>query len=410
MWPARRTPSLPAPAGLDRRPVPLAALPGLLALLLPPALAAQQDSTAFPVVRGAVVDARSGDPVPAVVRLLDANGAVLLTTRSDSQGRFTMRPAAPGVYGLRAELDGYRPAERTGIGLWRGDTVRVDLRLEPGPNLPADVAQDPDAEGPDAAPEPLVFGKLIDDATDLAIEAGVVYLVADDSVATTAPTRTDGTFVLWSDTGTYRLRAEALGYRTDESRELTLVPGDTIQVEFRLSAEAMVLDPLRVVARGVPASARTGLVGMDDFFDRYARYADSPYTGFMTRDSLARWEERVQSTGHMLQWATDIVRSVDPETGEVTLQGGCVPLYYLNGSRVPYEMVSTLSPGTLEAVEVYVRPSVPARLAHRAACGVVSYWSRQTPPDSIPENPILRTVGIVGILVGLLVVFGSSLW
>lgn len=395
----------PARVPPHRPPAGRALLPVLLALF-PPALAGQQDSL---VVRGAVVDAGSGEPVAAAVHLLDANGGVLLTTRADSLGRFELRPTRPGVFGLRAERQGYRPEERGGIGLWRGDTVRVELRLEPGPSVPADLDRDPDPTA-DGDPDPLVFGTLIDDGTDRPIEAGIVELVTDDTVAATAPTRTDGTFVLWSDTGTYRLRAEALGYRTDVSTGLTLAPGDTLQVEFRLSAEAMVLDPLRVVARGVPASARRGVIGMDDFFERYARYAESPYTGFMTRDSLAQWEDRVQSTGHMLQWATNLVRAVDPVTGAVTLQGGCTPQYFLNGSRVPYEMVRTLSPGLLEGVEVYLRPAIPAPLAHRSPCGVVAYWSRQTPPDELPANPILRQVGILAILAGLAYFFASGLW
>lgn len=394
--PRARIPPLRAPAAL-------ALVPALLAVI-PPALAAQEDSL---VVRGVVVDAGSGEPVPATVHLLDANDGILLTTRAGSLGRFELRPTRPGVFGLRAEQDGYRPEERSGIGLWRGDPVRVELRLEPGPS-PPDLGDSPDTGAED--PGPLVFGKLIDDGTDLPIEAGVVELVTNDTVAATAPTRDDGTFVLWADTGTYRLRAEALGYRTDVSTELTLVPGDTLQVEFRLSADAMVLDPLRVVARGVPASERRGVVGMDDFFERYARYAESPYTGFMTRDSLALWEDRVQSTGHVLQWTTRLVRTVDPVTGAVTLQGGCTPQYFLNGSRVPYEMVRTLSPGLLEGVEVYLRPAIPAPLAHRAPCGVVAYWSRQTPPDELPANPILRQVGILAILAGLAYFFASGLW
>jgi hypothetical protein len=143
---------------------------------------------------------------------------------------------------------------------------------------------------------------LRDDATGLPIEGGNVALAAEDSAVGPVPTRSDGSFVLWPDTGTYRLQAEAVGYRAAETRTLSLGRGDTVQVELRLSATAFVLDPLRVVARGVPASARVGLVGMDDFFDRHARYIDSPYADFMTRDSLAAWEGRAHTAGHMLQW------------------------------------------------------------------------------------------------------------
>lgn len=384
--------------------------PAVLAVLLPVAAAAQDEPRGTPLVmRGVVTDARSGRPLPASVHLVDPNGGVLATTRCDTLGRFIVRPADPGVYGLTVEYPGYRTEEREGIGLWPGDTVRVELRLEPGPAVPDDL--------PDRAPSaaaggdgPFLFGVLRDDATGLPIDGGSVALAAADSVVGPVPTRSDGTFVLWPDTGTHRLQAGAVGYRSAETRPLGLGPGDTVQVELRLSATAFVLDPLRVVARGVPASARVGLVGMDDFFDRYARYTDSPYADFMTRDSLAVWEERAHTAGHMLQWTSRFVRAVDPETGGVTLTGGCLPEYYLNGSPVPHEMVETLSPGLLEAVEVYVRPSIPATLGRGDPCGVVSFWSRQTPPDSLPENQILRRVAILGFLGGLLYLFASALW
>lgn len=385
-------------------------VPAVLVALLPVATVGQEPARGTSLLlRGVVTDARSGHPLPAAVHLLDPNGGVLATTRCDAQGRFTVRPTAPGVYGLTVEYPGYRTEEREGIGLWPGDTVQVELGMEPGPTVPDGLPARAPAEAADAA-GPFLFGVLRDDATGLPIGGGSVALAAADSVVGPVPTRSDGTFVFWPDTGAHRLQAEALGYRAAETRALRLGPMDTVQVELRLSATAFVLDPLRVIARGVPASARVGLVGMDDFFDRYARYVDSPYADFMTRDSLAVWEERAQSAGHMLQWTSRFVRAVDPETGEVTLTGGCRPDYYLNGSSVPHEMVETLSPGLLEAVEVYMRPSIPARLGRGDPCGVVSLWSRQTPPDSLPENQILRRVAILGFLGGLLYLFASALW
>jgi hypothetical protein len=164
------------------------------------------------------------------------------------------------------------------------------------------------------------------------------------------------------------------------------------------------------MARGVPAEERVGLVGMQSFFERYTRYGDSPFAEFMTRDSLSGWDNRVQTTGHMLQWTARAVTAVDPATGAITLRGGCSPSYYLNGSRVPYDMVQGLTPGLLEAVEVYVQPAIPVDLGQGSPCGVVSLWSRQSPPDSLPKSPILRWVGAVTILGGLiLLLVGPSL-
>lgn len=258
----------------------------------------------------------------------------------------------------------------------------------------------------------VLAGVLIDDDSAQPIALGLVRLLdASRQAVAIARSEQDGSFRLISPgPGEYRISAEALGYRAAEAGGLELAPGDTVTVEFRLAADAVVLDPLRVVARGVPADERVGLVGMQSFFERYAQYSGSPFAEFMTRDSLAEWDNRVQSTGHMLQWTARAVTAVDPATGEITLRGGCSPSYYLNGSRVPFEMVQGLAPGLLEAVEVYMQPAIPADLGQGAPCGVVSLWSRQTPPDSLPKNPILRWVGAVVIIGGLIfLLVGPSL-
>ncbi|MFW5947149.1 MAG: carboxypeptidase-like regulatory domain-containing protein [Gemmatimonadota bacterium] len=253
-------------------------------------------------------------------------------------------------------------------------------------------------------------GRLLSDDTGNAIYGGVVHLLRDSAIVYSSLTGEDGAFALEAEPGTYRVRAEALGYRTAVSRGVDLVADDTLGVEFRLSVDAVVLDPLSVIARGITADERGGLAGMDDFLDRYARYAGSPFTVFVTRDSLRVWEDRVQSTGHMLDRISTLVRAVDPVTGAVTLRGGCVPTYYLNGFRVPFETVQTLSPGLLEAAEIYLRPAIPAPLAHQDPCGVVVLWSRRSPPDELPEKTILRKVGTVFLLGALAYLIGSTIW
>jgi hypothetical protein len=202
--------------------------------------------------------------------------------------------------------------------------------------------------------------------------------------------------------GTYKLRAAGMGYKTAESHELYLEPGDTIDLTFRLGVDAVVLDPLTVNASARPWANRGELVGMDPFFERYARYGGSGYSEIMTRDSLKQWQNKVQSTGQMLQWATTLVRLADPVTGAMTLRGGCTPIYYLNGMQVPYEDVRSMAPVLLEGVEVYMRPAIPAELGQGDPCGVVSYWSRQTPPDKLPPSKVGRKLAIGVVVLGLI--------
>lgn len=253
-------------------------------------------------------------------------------------------------------------------------------------------------------PPPVIEGRLIDDESGEPIVGGnVELLTADSATLATVQTAADGMFRLVSPgPGTYRMRAERVGYRPAGSGPFFLMEGDSIGVEFRLAVEAVPLEPITVTASSLPWGDRFGLVRMEGFFLRYTRHSDSGFAEFMTRDSIARWEDRVQSTGDMLRWTTRLIRQVDPVSGEVRLRGGCAPEYYLNGSHVPYAMVQPINPTMLEAVEVYVRPLIPAQLGAGSPCGVVSYWSRQSPPEALPENPIGRTVALIALGGGLL--------
>ncbi|HEX7051780.1 MAG TPA: carboxypeptidase-like regulatory domain-containing protein [Longimicrobiales bacterium] len=254
---------------------------------------------------------------------------------------------------------------------------------------------------------PVVRGRLIDAETGRAVTEGSVRLLWGGDVAVSTLSGDDGAFVLVAPRpGAYRLRVGALGYGVADE-PLHLRAGDTVRIDVRLGINAIELDSLTAIA---PTPTRgAGLAGMQSFFERYARLSGSPFAEFMTRDSLALWEQRVQSTGHMLQWTTRSVQQVDPVSGEVTLRGGCRPAYYLNGTRVSYLMVEPLTPELLEAVEVYVRPAIPAELSQGAPCGVISLWSRRSPPDTPPKSRVARTLGIVATALGIVLLVTGTI-
>lgn len=375
-----------------------------LGAALPHPAGAQQD-TAAATVRGVVLDKDSHQPVEDVrVSLRDAAGRALNTSSSDRSGRFELRASRAGVYRLHGERIGYRAAESAPMTLKTGDSATVDLVLQPTPFLLDTVLVNiARALRPLHTGEQLIRGELVDAETETPIPYGTVRLLWEGrSPVVTVLTRNDGTFRLVSpQAGTYKLRAEGMGYRTASSKKIFLQPGDTIDVTFRLAVDAVPLDPLTVTASARPWKDRHELVGMGPFFARYSRYGGSGYSEIMTRDSLRRWENKVQSTGAMLQWETPMVRHADPITGAMTLSGSCTPTYYLNNMEVPYSEVRSLTPVLLEAVEVYMRPSIPADLAQDNPCGVVSYWSRQSPPDKVPPSKVGRKLAIGAVLVGL---------
>ena len=76
-------------------------------LLASPTLSAQQGQGA---VRGTVEDSSGAVVAGAVVRLVDASGAVVAEVKTDLAGAFTFDPVRPGSYQARAEFPGFDPA------------------------------------------------------------------------------------------------------------------------------------------------------------------------------------------------------------------------------------------------------------------------------------------------------------
>ncbi len=99
---------------------------GLVALLLLAPLPAD----AQVLLRGRIVDAANGAPVPlASVDLLGSEGDSLATTRADPSGAFRFHLATGGRFLLRGRMMGYGPRLEGPLVLEAADTVAVDLRM-----------------------------------------------------------------------------------------------------------------------------------------------------------------------------------------------------------------------------------------------------------------------------------------
>jgi hypothetical protein len=82
-------------------------------------------------VRGRVVDAANGAPVPSAIVVLETEGGErVLVTLTDSAGRFELRAPAPGGYRLHAERVGYAAAVPTPVELGPATRVEVELRAD----------------------------------------------------------------------------------------------------------------------------------------------------------------------------------------------------------------------------------------------------------------------------------------
>jgi hypothetical protein len=225
---------------------------------------------------------------------------------------------------------------------------------------------------------PLINGRLVDNETRKSIAQGAIQLLLDDTVLVeTVLTDGAGQFRLSpAKAGTFRLRAERLGYQTALSPRLTLQQNDTLGVDFHLSAKAILLSPIIVKTSARPHLAQYEAIGMGDFYRRMMRWERGGSGTFMTRALISSYENG-GSTSRMLTRANGV--NLDG-TGAIMMRDRCSPRYYLNG--VPYTIMggtldTLFPPEMLEAVEVYVGSAVPGDF-FGGNCGVIALWTRRT--------------------------------
>jgi hypothetical protein len=409
------------------------ALLGAAIVSAAPGHCAAQADTLKARIQGVLLDERTGSTVSAgLVRLVTTTGENVVTTESDAQGYFSLQTPGPGEYHLRVERVGYQAKESGSFSLPPGHVMSVQIRLSPAP-LPMDSVWVRARRRPLRPGEQLILGRLLDYDSGEPIPQGTVSLLkayghGPDDVEKVEEVLSDddGHFSLLSPVpGEYRIRGDRIGYLPSESSNLLLMPGDSVAFDLYMSMEAIVLDPITVRASARPWGNRYSLLGMEPFFQRLSRFGRSGMGGFLTRDSIAPYEGRMD-TPRMLMASITEVRSLDSE-GVIlrggSIPGGCLPTYYLNGAQVwigsPAHQSMTgptgpppgqgpnpggqYAPEDLEGVEVYVFPSIPAELNRGYPCGVVSLWTRRDPGPARAGYPWRRILFVGGVLITALI-------
>jgi hypothetical protein len=219
----------------------------------------------------------------------------------------------------------------------------------------------------------VVRGRLLDAETGVAIAGGTVVLLTEDSVPVrSGDSDPSGNFLLSApQPGAYRLQAERLGYRTSTTPPIELEARDTLQVEYRLSTQAVVLQPLTVVT--TPRRLAGPLGG---FYER------------MERGAFGTFISREQIDARHPVYASDLLRTVPGiqlvptwwGRTVVLMRGWCVPQIVLDGMRIRTSSIDDLvSPMDLEGIEIYRSAAeAPAELAGpNANCGVIALWTRR---------------------------------
>ncbi len=248
--------------------------------------------------------------------------------------------------------------------------------------------------------EVTVQGRVLELYSDQPVPVVAVQLLEGEfgpGVAATAFTTEGGRFVLRGPSpGTYRIRAQRIGYRTVTTPAFDLVPGEPLEVEVLVAVEAVPLASLVVVSERTARLPHLRLhargfyerrehwgaegLGLGHFIERDEIEARGP---FQVTDLLRTLPGvRVEGSGRRGQRL--LLRST------VSFMGpgrGCDPIVFLDGTPVPLvrELVTgeveitdineLVSPAALVGIELYPGINQPGEFMRGNHCGTVVLWT-----------------------------------
>jgi hypothetical protein len=220
----------------------------------------------------------------------------------------------------------------------------------------------------------VVHGRLLDAGTGAAVASARVRLLAGDAAADSALTDSAGAFALRAEAGgIFRLAAERVGYAASVSRELEMEDDDSLEVVFRIAPDAVVLDPLEVVATGKYRGPQ-----IDAFYRRAERHA---FGTFVTRAEIEKTP--TYRTTDLLRRVAGlrVLPSRRPGVSSVRGRGGCLPVVIVDGMEL--QGAATLldewvKAYDVEGIEVYTGAAqAPPELAiHENGCATIIIWTR----------------------------------
>ena len=331
-------------------------------------------------LRGRVVEQGTQQPVAdAALTLVDAAGAAVASARSDAAGDFELSVATPGEYQVKAQRLGYRALVSRAVFLGGDEPVSVEVRL-----TPAAVALDTALVALERREG--IAGRVLDDAGGQPVAGATVTLLNSRGRRDgRAVTDSAGRFHLRVRvTESYQLQAERVGFRGATSQSFTVTPDDTVQVEMRLAADAVLLAPLTVVAAPRTLMRDHQLAAFE------WRREKQPYGRYMGAEEIRRinpfYASDVLQQMPLVQVHGGFNRIVTLPVSIRTLGAPprCIPNLYLDGVPVRLNgealtIDQLVSGSSVAAVEVYDHPAqtpieYPAR--DNPYCGVIVIWTR----------------------------------
>ncbi len=266
-----------------------------------------------------------------------------------------------------------------------------------------------------------VHGQLLDADSRQPILTGEVALLwgeSGDRAVFTATTDTAGSFLLRAkQPGWYRLRARRIGYEEVISPPIELGPGGSMEVELVMSASAVPLAPLTVLARAAPAG-NLRLV-TSGFYERRKRWGKEGLGMGHFLDGADLDKQNYSRVSQVLQEVPGVlvegcggrsacihmraVTRIQTRQGRAAVAAPCTPSIYLDGqllnlqtprgNRLEFSDVSIdqmLNARSLAAVEVYPSVNHPPEFGNMVdePCGAIALWTggRDQPRDTIGDR------------------------
>ncbi|MEK9501061.1 carboxypeptidase-like regulatory domain-containing protein [Gaopeijia maritima] len=260
----------------------------------------------------------------------------------------------------------------------------------------------------DPLPGQTLVGRVVDDASGApVIDVEVVLL--DSEGEPTGEQRLSGNGGLFRfldlGPGHYRLSASRLGYRDTTGPFVELQVGDSVEVEFRIAQEAVLLEPLTVTASARPWYEHLKPPALWEFYER------SEYLSRIGRGQFLDSEDLAPLQGMPVSMAVATLPGMQAVTSDSSgsrfhLLGrmGCDALFFVNGRQVrlraplsrqdpddvdfvpgpqklDWFVDDFVSMSEVEAIEVYSGASeLPGEFhgfSGGANCGAVVVWTKR---------------------------------
>jgi hypothetical protein len=245
-----------------------------------------------------------------------------------------------------------------------------------------------------------ILGHVRDAATNTPVAVASLWLLDGKQTEVVSITSdTTGRFRLRAPRpGPYTLRVHALGYTPFESETLQLDNRVELQLEIRLSASALAVEPLRVVGRRNYANAGR----LAEFHARAEWVRKTGFGDVYTRADI----ERINAPTVERLIGNSLV-FVRPD-GRVVSRNLCELEIFLDGQPIPQAarprggltVDGLTSPEQIEGVEIYrTGMDVPPEFLQQTPCGAVLIWSRRDGGRRMTWPKIaLAAVAVTGLL------------